>query len=148
MHRLTVYSRPGASLLIVLAVTACDEQRQLEPSAPRLSATSATHARSREALAADSAGIRYWPEQSDSVLWQRLLATDTTLAIGLKQPGSERGYDRGRLVLRREQWRGAITAVLAGRESAVVVSIDSTHLPVMRLHIPSIQALSRIRRLP
>lgn len=70
------------------------------------------------------------------------------LAIGLKSPGTPRGVgSRGQVLLSRAGWDSNIRFARS-LERVRVVSVDSTHLPVVRLKVRDMETMSRIRRLP
>lgn len=89
----------------------------------------------------------FWRRASDSSLWARITESDTSLTLGLKAPGAERGVVRGRPQLSHQQWLVAIDAV-ANSADVTVTASDSSHLPVVRLKPRDISALARIRHLP
>lgn len=115
------------------------------PPPPR--ASQLTAVQSSVAPGGAPSGTARWADQPDSALWQVLIERDTLLAIGIKAPGTDRGVARGRPVVNRGSWLAAISAI-ARDSGAVLVRADSTHLPVVRVRVKSLPALSRIRRLP
>lgn len=112
------------------------------PDASQLNAT-----QSSVAPGGAPSGTPRWADQPDSALWQVLIERDTLLAIGIKAPGTDRGVARGRPTVNRESWLSAIGAI-ARDSGATVVRADSTHLPVVRVKVKSLSALTRLRRLP
>jgi hypothetical protein len=90
---------------------------------------------------------RRWKDANDQTLWDNITQADTSLMVGLKQPGQARGVVRGSPVLSRVDWLDKIDRI--GREDDILVlSADSSHLPVVRLKVRNIQAMRRIRNLP
>lgn len=88
-----------------------------------------------------------WAALSDSTLWATIVRTDTVVVVGLKEPGSQRGVERGRSVVSRARWTSAIQALGADTRNRLVSS-DTVRLPFARLKPADVAALAAIRRLP
>lgn len=87
-----------------------------------------------------------WSTQPDSMLFAHTATLDTVFAVGIKAPGARRGVYRGRWLVDLATWRNAHSS-LAGRNGIRLVAID-TLLPIVRLKIPTVEALAAIRKLP
>lgn len=89
----------------------------------------------------------YWAGVSDSALWQEIISSDSTLNVGLKLPGTERGVVRGRATVDRASWRLFVASIRAD-SSLSVRSVDSVRFPLVRVSVHDQATLSRIRQLP
>lgn len=82
---------------------------------------------------------------SDSSMWEYAANTDTTFVVGLKRPGTTRGFYRGRWYVEPADWHSYVRDLsLAG---VIPVSVD-TLLPHARVKIENHSLLAAVRRLP
>lgn len=87
-----------------------------------------------------------WSTQPDSILFARATALDTVFAIGIKAPGSRRGFYHGARLVDPTTWTGA-RAQITARYGVRIVAID-TLLPIIRAKITNVEALAFVRKLP
>ncbi len=83
---------------------------------------------------------------SDEALWSYIVGSNNIAVIGLKAPGANRGMWRGKVLLDRSQWEQARQAVLS--EQGVALIWADTLLPMVKVRLESIAALSAVRKLP
>lgn len=94
----------------------------------------------------DAGDPTHWTTLSASELWTHVAALDSTVTVGLKEPGAQRGVDRqGRAMLPRGLWTALSQQVAAlGME---LLSVDDFHpLVVLRLSGPG--QIAALRRSP
>lgn len=131
--------RRFASLPVFLAVAACDDATRV--AAPMQAAIPPSFQG-----ASESSSARRWSQLSDSALFHTIANRGSVAVVGLRSTYDERGVVRGRVVLSSLQWRNAIAAVMS-LEGIEVLNVDSTHLPVVKLRMRDVEALSRLRKL-
>lgn len=85
-------------------------------------------------------------EKSDAELWGYVAASVGRVTVGLKKPGAPRGTWKGRLLMSRDEWTQARSAVLNQR-GVRVERIDEL-LPTVEVTLAEPAALSAIRKLP
>jgi len=91
--------------------------------------------------------IPHWSEKSDSALWQAVVSRDSIFVIGLKAPGRGPGVVRGKVTLLHDEWNGAAHSLM-NRLDVQIVSVDTVHLPVVRMKLLNVGVLGVVRRLP
>jgi hypothetical protein len=94
--------------------------------------------------AADLAG--YWERMTDEALWEHIESQGGYAVMGVKNPGEPRGIWRGTVLAQPATMTGARNAVGALRGVNLIPAED--RLPMLRLRIESLQALSAIRARP
>lgn len=130
---------PLVLLVPLLALTACRDAV-----AP---ATSIVPARISPAMfAPGDTGIRDWNLLPDSVLWRYVVESDSTATVGIKEPGSLRGFEKGRVLVSQQTWRGAKAAIAA--ISGIRVVKSDTLIPWSQVRLSSPQMLATLRALP
>lgn len=91
-------------------------------------------------------GIRDWNLLADSILWRHIVSSDSTAAVGIKAPGSSKGFDRGRVLVAQQNWNAA-KAAIAAVPGLRVIRAD-TLVPWSRVRIASPAAITALRSLP
>jgi subtilisin family serine protease len=88
----------------------------------------------------------HWSGLTAEELWAHVAALDSTVTVGLKQPGQRRGVDeKGRSLVPRHQWRPFSNRVASlGGE---LVFVDDFH-PLAELRISGADAIRALRRSP
>lgn len=97
-------------------------------------------------VAPSDTGIRDWNLLPDSILWRYIVESDSTATVGIKAPGSLKGFDKGRVLVSPESWTGAKAAIAA--ISGVRVVKSDTLIPWSRVRLSSPQTLATLRALP
>jgi hypothetical protein len=83
---------------------------------------------------------------SDTALWNAAVPLDTLFAVGIKQPGTRRGFYRNAWRMSHAAWLEAHTSI-AARHGVRVLYVDSL-LPMIRVKIDDVMTLAKLRRLP
>lgn len=91
-------------------------------------------------------GVRDWNALTDSVLWTYLVESDTVATVGLRSPGQEKGYDKGKLLITLLDWSHGVASVRAV-PGARFIKAD-TLIPWVRVKLQSIESLALVRALP
>lgn len=87
-----------------------------------------------------------WRSASSDVLWKEIAGYDSSALVGIKAPGSARGFYEGAWLIDRGALNAAVTAV-RNVPGIGLTEIDGK-LPLVRVRVASVQALERLRTLP
>jgi len=90
--------------------------------------------------------VRDWNALSDSELWNYLVESDTVAAVGLRSPGTSKGYSKGRVLITPSDWAAAKAAVRA--LTGVHFIKADTIIPWVRVKPRDVASLQRLRSLP
>lgn len=85
-------------------------------------------------------------EKTDAELWALASASGGRVTVGLKKPGAARGVWKGRVLMGRDEWAQARSAVLNQR-GVSLVRVDDL-LPTVEVTLADRGALAAIRKLP
>lgn len=135
-----------AALGGLVALSACkDDLTRPSPILPETPATFAQHG---------SGGVPTYSQErpgtfvdmADDLLWRHIVFSDSTAVIGLRHPGTNRGFYRGKVLMDRMQWTDASRAVT--QHPGVALVRADTLLPMVRVRFRSVEAFKAVRRLP
>lgn len=126
-------------LVVPLALAACRDS--LEPTIANSPARVA-----QAVLVPGDTGIRDWNLLADSVLWRYIVESDSTATVGIKAPGSAKGFEKGKVLVSQHAWMGAKAAIAAVSGLRVIKS--DTLIPWSRVRISSPEAIATLRALP
>lgn len=87
-----------------------------------------------------------WVRASADSLWSYIVQADTTVTVGVKEPGSRRGMIEGKRVVPDAAWQGALRALRNDPEMRVIEV--SEYLPMVRVKPLTPAALARLQRWP
>jgi hypothetical protein len=87
-----------------------------------------------------------WATMDDDELWSHLVLSEHLAHLGIKKPGTVRGFYRGRALLSGHE-QEAIRRSVASLEGVTLIKIDSI-LPVLQVRITGTAALKQIRNMP
>ena len=129
-------------LCVLVSLTACDGSPGSD-----LAIESASFGPGANTVAAGGAGEpTHWSAMSAQELWAHIAALDSTVLVGLKEPGQRRGIDgRGRVLVPEHLW-----VSLARQVEALGVElryIDDFH-PLVNLRLIGPAQIDALRRLP
>jgi serine protease len=133
--------------LVALTLAACTDSAR-DPVGPQLDASASASA----GLNVDTIPARdtdlggYWERMSDEALWQHIERQGGSAVLGVKNPGQPRGVWRATILTLPANLNGARSAVTAMRGVTVIPAED--RLPVLRLRIESLEALTALRARP
>jgi hypothetical protein len=88
-----------------------------------------------------------WALASDSALWAAAAKYDSVFMVGLKRPGTNRGFYRGKTLIDPASRKAAVGSLRALHPRGVIWE-DTVMLPQIKLRLPTLDALSKVRRLP
>jgi hypothetical protein len=95
---------------------------------------------------AERTSLRHWSRETDASLWAGGAKYDSTFVIGLKTPGSARGFYHGKTLIDRLN-RQMATDGLRSRGVRILWE-DSTRLPVVEVRLQDVTMLHEVRKLP
>lgn len=91
-------------------------------------------------------GVREYRQVPDSLLWEFIVASDSTAHVGLKRPGAQHGVLNGASDVTDAERREAMRTVLA--VPGVVLEHEDSIAPTIRVRIRNRQAIRALRSLP
>lgn len=143
-HLVTMMRR-SLLITVVLAVgfLGCDSDALTSES---ITAISPEHSVASKGAVARDDGLIHWSDLSDEDLWSHIASLDSTVLIGLKEPGQRRGVDeRGRPLLGERVWRGIAESFEGqGMELQYVDNIQ----PLAQVKLDGQGELEALRRSP
>lgn len=94
----------------------------------------------------DAGEPTHWSAMTSEELWQHIAKLDSTVTVGLKEPGKRRGVDKkGRAMVSENRWRQISRRVVA--QGAELLSVDDLH-PLVELQLTGPDQIERLRRSP
>lgn len=125
--------------LLFVAVAGCSEPVGPELDTGPLAAASAS-------ATASSDPNSYWSGLSDDKLWLHVSGLDSTVSVGLKEPGRARGVDdRGRPLVPRGLWVAFSNQL---RNLGIEVLAIDELLPIVTVRVEGPEAIDALRRSP
>lgn len=137
----------AATFLSILGLSACSDTSLAPlPLTPHDEAMAPFRADDREVPTRSEERSGTFNDFSDQALWAAIAASEQHAVVGLKMPGRNRGFWKGRILMDRSEWAQARQAVVS-QPGITFVSAD-TLLPTVEIRVRDIVALSRVRKLP
>jgi hypothetical protein len=135
----------GSRLLIglcafALLLVGCDQQGPVSYDEPTFASVDGYESLSAAIAAAGEDEVLEWSMLSDGALWEHVASLDSTVLVGLKEPGRSHGVVNGQSVVPEHLW--SVFAAQLEQQGAEVIYTDDLH-PLVRVRLSDLGGIPR-----